>query len=192
MDPRAILTIATSAKDDYVEIEAQNANLKQMLDSQKVLINDFAVSMPDIDETEKKAAELDEELSQVEEQLVQSQSILTELLQTKQPKQSSQQAETILKAVMKTFQGRVMDLTKEAVEKGQASATVFQLIDLEEEISKLIENFESKDMYPETKEENDARTQQGKEHTAKLAQYLQLLRQIIAQANAQKQPETQN
>ena len=186
MDSRALLTLATSAKNEYVNVEAANEDLKQILDSQKVLINDYAESMPDIDLTEKHEAELDEELTRIDEQLAQSQLILLELLQSKPQATDSEKCNATLKAILTTFQHRVSELTKEAVGAGQASVTVFQIIDLEEEISKLIDSLISKDMYPEEEKDKNAREQKTKTHNTKLAQYLQFLRQIIAQANAQR------
>ena len=41
MDPKALLTIAASTKDEFVEAQEQNHTIKQMIDSQKVLIDDL-------------------------------------------------------------------------------------------------------------------------------------------------------
>ena len=80
MNVESLLAQATVAKDRYIEVEAKNNDYKLILDNQKVLINDFAQSMPDIDETEKKMQELDNEIASIDEQLQQSQSILIQAL----------------------------------------------------------------------------------------------------------------
>ena len=191
MDAKQLLFIATSAKDEYVDAEAINANLKQTLEAQKVLINDYAESMPDIDETEKQEKELNEELEKIDEQLSQSQLILTELLQSKPQASNSEQAEAIMKAILTTFQQKITELAKVGLSQNSASVSIFQMIDLEEEISKLIENLNAKQMYPETEEDNQKRVAKNKAHNAKLSQFLQLLRQILAQANAARPQQQQ-
>ena len=189
MDSRALLTLATTAKDEFVEVEEVNANIKQLIEGQNVLINDYAESMPDIDQTEKAAADLDTELQQVEEQLSQSQDLLLQLLQSKPQEENSKQADNLLKAILTNFTAKFTELTKSAVSKGQASVTVFQLIEIEEEITKLIENLEKNGMYPESPEENEKRSKKAEEHTVKLAEFLQLLKQVISQAQQRQQQQ---
>ena len=191
MDPKTLLTLATAAKDEFVDVEAANENIKQLVDAQKVIINDYAESMPDIDQTEKAAKDLDSELEQVEEQLTQSQDLLLQLLKSKPQEDNAQEADHLLKLILTNFTKKFTDLSKDAVSKGQASVTVFQLVEIEEEITKLIESLESNGMYPESEEENQKRSKKAEEHTVKLAQFLQLLRQIISQAQQRAQQDSQ-
>ena len=180
MEPKELLSIATSAKDNYVDLKADNSNLKQILESLKTLINDYAESMPDMDENEKQEQELDDMLSVVDQQLVQSQLLLTELLNSKPHLRSSEETNALLKSIMKTFSTRILDVAKESITSGNANVSIFKLIDLEEEISKTIESLESKEMYPEAEQERNNRIQKTKAHSTKLSQYLQLLMQSLA------------
>ena len=182
MDPKALLTIAASTKDEFVEAQEQNHTIKQMIYSQKVLIDDYAESMPDIDQIEKDGQELDLELQKIDEQLLQSQEILLQLLQTKPAAEHAEQGEIILKSILKTFEQRVIDLIKEAVSRGFASVDIFKMIELEGEIRKLIENLESKDMYPETEDQHQKREDKSKIHTAKLAELLTFLKKIAQES----------
>lgn len=184
MDGASFLTLATVAKDDFVEVESKNADYKTILEAQKTLINDFAQTMPELDETENKMKEIDAQIADIDEQLSQSQSILVELLSSKQSKGKSDAASGVLQRIITSFSNDVMALGLDAVTAHSTSVPIFKMIDLEEQCSKLIQNLEESNMYPETQDEHSKRIQLTQSHSQKLSEFLRLLKDIYMKANA--------
>ncbi|EAY08178.1 hypothetical protein TVAG_302650 [Trichomonas vaginalis G3] len=186
MDGDSRLMLATVAKDNYIEVEAKNNDYKTILEAQKVLINDFAQTMPELDETENKIKDIDAEIADVEEQLLNAQQILIQQLNSNQNKEPKGDAGNILPEIITSFQGDLVKLSQEAVNNGQYNVPIFKLIDLEERASNLISSLEESKMYPETEEENTKRIQNSQAHSAKLAQFLRLLKEIYAKASQEQ------
>ncbi|EAX98207.1 hypothetical protein TVAG_263240 [Trichomonas vaginalis G3] len=186
MNVESLLAQATVAKDRYIEVEAKNNDYKLILDNQKVLINDFAQSMPDIDETEKKMQELDNEIASIDEQLQQSQSILIQALSANKAKKESTDVSGILSNTISTLQDTLFDLGSAATSQNEFNVPIFKLIDLEESVSKIIGSLEEANLYPESEKDHAERIKRTQLHSAKLAQFLRLLKEIYAKASAEQ------
>lgn len=185
MDAKSVYQLAVTSKDQFATLQEENQNLKLTLEAQKNVISELSESMPDLDKTEQSLQELNKVDLEISEQLRQAQSILLELL-TSKPKQQENPSE-ILKTILGNFSEALLASCLEAPQKGQQAVSIFDLMTMEEEASKIIEKLQGSDMYPETDEMKDKREKRTQAHAQKLAQFLTILKAVLNQQTKQQE-----
>jgi hypothetical protein len=70
----------------------------------------------------------------------------------------------------------LLRIAKESGDKGRVDVSILSLMDLEEQISKLIDNLSERGLYPETEENGEARKARQQQHTLKVIQFLKALK----------------
>jgi hypothetical protein len=170
---KRLMVLPVEAQKRFERVADENRLLKLQLDSQKVIISDLSNSLGDNDEIEKALQATNEHLAEVDGQLADASAMLLEQLSESGNQPAPEAAGELIKLLVTKVQGCVSDLAVNGVSQGSMSVSVLGLVELEEQIRKIIEDLHDKGMYPETDEEAEARMAGTHAHTAAVLKFLQ-------------------
>lgn len=172
MDPREVMIIPSEAQARFEKAANLNSQLKNAIEAQNVLLAEIDESVPVA--LQEKMNEVDKELASVTRKLEEAQAVLlANLTKHAEPEPNiNAKAGALLKFLLQKMQDTLNQISMKAVRAGSASIPIMALIDLEDQISKIIEDLHAKGMYPESEEESAARMSIVEEHTAKVLQFL--------------------
>ncbi|KAH0787625.1 hypothetical protein GPJ56_008420 [Histomonas meleagridis] len=170
-----LMLLPRAARDQYQSAAEENKRLDQIVQAQNVIIDDLSISVSDFDETQKSISQLDNEISDINKKLQFNQEILLELLSNEKP-QTKDLPEKILKSVLLNVIKTFSSISKDAVDNDEISVSLLTLMEVEEQISKIIDNLSQRGLYPETNETNEKRMKESHDHIIKLTQFLQELK----------------
>lgn len=172
---QGLMLLPTEAKNRFQKAADINQQLELVSKAQNIIIDDLSVSIPDLDNIQKNLNEADEELKEVDDQLKQTQDILLELLSTNNNSSSKKGAGDILKTILSNLQKTLTVICSQAASKGQIDVSLFGLMDLEDQVGKIIEDMSSRGLYPETENAAVERVQRMQAHNLKVVQFLKEL-----------------
>jgi hypothetical protein len=174
MDPRStLLLLPVEAQKRYERVADENRLLKQQLDSQKVVISDVSRSLSDIDAVEKDLQAVAEQLALADRRRADASALLLEQLSSSATEDAPGRPGELLKQLLSKIQLCISDLAIHGVGQGSMSISVLGLIELGEQVRKIIEELHEKGLYPETPEEEDERLARTHEHTASVLKFMQ-------------------
>lgn len=169
---QSLMLLPSQAKNRFQKAADENQQLEQISKAQNVIIDDLSYSIPELDNIQKNLNSTDEDLKDVEQQLKETQEMLLELLTTNNnsPKQD---AGVILKAVLSNLQRTLTSICSQSASKGQIEVSLIGLIDLEDQIGKIIEDMSTRGIYPEDEKSTEERVQRMQLHNIKVVKFLQ-------------------
>jgi hypothetical protein len=174
MDPSsARLLLPVEAQKRFERVADENRLLKQQLDSQKAVISDVSGSIADTEAIEKDLQSVTDQLAAVDQRLAGASAILLEHLSTSANAPPAGRAGELLKQLLSKIQLCISDLAIHGVGQGSMSVSVISLIELGEQIRKIIEDLHEKGLYPETPEAAEERLASTHQHTASVLKFLQ-------------------
>ena len=171
-----LMLLPTEAKNRFQKVADLNHQLDQVAKAQNTIIEDLSLSIPELDDIQKNLNAADEDLKELNEQLTQTQGLLLELLSSSSSSTSKKGPGDILKVLLSNFQATLSTICTQHVEKGQTEVSLLGLMDLEDQIVKIIDDMSNRGLYPESETEAQQRVQKTQQHTLKVIQFLKDLK----------------
>ena len=171
-----LMLLPTEAKNRFQKVADLNHQLDQVAKAQNTIIEDLSLSIPELDDIQKNLNAADEDLKELNEQLTQTQGLLLELLSSPSSSTSKKGPGDILKVLLSNFQATLSTICTQHVEKGQTEVSLLGLMDLEDQIVKIIDDMSNRGLYPESETEAQQRVQKTQQHTLKVIQFLKDLK----------------
>lgn len=169
--------VALEAEKKFRAAASANEDLARMCQAQGVIISDIADSFPDAAEMVNQMSEMDKELELINSQIQSAQEFLMELLTTPQAKSDGAKPGIVLKSVIENTIQLIQQDCQIAAQNGSTHVSLLQILNIEDQINKLIQDMEERDMYPETESQLQQRNNRMKVHNEKIVEFLQLLKQ---------------
>jgi hypothetical protein len=167
-----LMLLPVQAQKRFEKVAEENRRLTYQNDAQKVIIGELARSLPKGEELEKAIEETSQQLEAVDQHLSDATAVLLNTLQSAAPKLTAGNPSPLLKFVLDTVAKVLVDISAKALEEGSPSVPITSLLELEEQIRKIIEDLHDRGMYPETDDEADQRMQEIHAHTARAIDFL--------------------
>jgi hypothetical protein len=167
------MLLPLEAHKRFERVTDENHLLKQQIDSQKAVISDVSGSLAETEAIEKDLQAVAEQLATVDRRRAEASAILLEQLSSSANPPPSTRAGELLKALLSRIQLCLSDLSLHGIKQGSMSISVIALIELGEQIRKIIEDLQEKGLYPETPEEAEERLAKTHEHTASVLKFMQ-------------------
>ncbi|OHT11128.1 hypothetical protein TRFO_04090 [Tritrichomonas foetus] len=168
------MLLPTEAKNRFQQAADTNQQLELVARAQNDIIDDLSISIPDLDDIQKNINSTDEDLKEIDGQLTQAQEVLLELLTSNVGAKKG--PGDILKTLLSNFQTTLSAICLQAATKGQTEVSILGLMDLEDQIVKIIEDLSTRGLYPETDKAAEERTLRMQQHTIKVIQFLKDLK----------------
>lgn len=172
-----LLFLAQSAADNYKTNELKNQRLSSIAECQNDFLEEITFSMPEIDSLIKKIDEVDQDLENANLMLIKSQNALHELLLTK-PQSSQADPGAILSSILSSIENTILSISLEAVSNEQTDTSLLNIVDLENQVSKMIEQLVEREMFPETEQELHNRITSVSQHNKRLVVFLQEIQNL--------------
>ena len=180
-----LMLLPTLAKERFQKNTQVNQSLSNVAEGQNVIIEDLTSSIPDLDETMKKIKEVDDQIKEADQMLTTSNEALLELISNNSKAKPSTPG-PMLSSVLNNVQNALFEIALEAAGNGKTSVNLLYLIDVEDQVSKLIEDMTNKGMYPEAPETMKQRIDYISQHNRKIVQFLELLKGLQQQQQQQQ------
>jgi hypothetical protein len=183
MDASArIMLLPIEAQKRFERVAEENGQLKSQIEAQKIIISDLSQSLDATEESEKLLQVLDEQLSAVTQGIANSSALLLEQLSESANQGSRPSAGELLKVLVGKIQAGISDLAVKGVAEGSMSVSIIKLIELEEQIRKIIDDLQERGMYPESEQDSQARLARTQKHTAAILKFMQ---DVLQEAGAE-------
>jgi hypothetical protein len=170
---KRLLLLPLEAQKRFDRLANEQRLMKLEIDAQKLVITDLTRSLGDVEEIEKAIQETNGQLTAVDERLAQTSALLLEQLTESTNQSGDNTAKEFLKLVISKVQSSVNGLALEGVSQGTIAVSVLSVVALEDQIRKIIEDLQQKDMYPESAEDAEARVTETHQHMTAVMQFLQ-------------------
>ena len=167
------MMLAVEAKKRIDMAKAENQALSETCKAQNVVIEDLMVSIPDADDLRKDIASALAELQELSLQVEAYQQQLISVMQSSVPKQPAPPGE-FLKNILTHYQESLSEMAKSS----RNSVSVLEMVQLEDQISDVIDNIYSKSATTATSAGQQECLKRRQDHNVKI---LELLRFIQAQ-----------
>lgn len=175
MDVKGPIRLALEAQTRFEEAAIANKQLLMVSEAQEQVMGELLQSMPSAEETAKEIAAVEAACEKLDQQIKNGSQILLESLSTpKVPKNVNPGGviKTILDMTLKVLYENIAT----ALENGQTSVLLLHILDIEDQLSKLIQDMESRDMFPETEQQRQQRMDKSQAHNEKAVQFLELVK----------------
>ena len=148
----------------------ENHQLHLICESQNVILSNYSDSYSEKLKIEQKIAEVDKEIQKFDTLLADANYILLNTLK-KEPQKESEVGD-FLKIILEKIKNLIMSICKESLNDKSISVSLMSVIEIEQQIQKIIENLISNGMYPETQSELYKRTSEIDAHNEVLLSFL--------------------
>ena len=165
--------LAVEAKKRIDMAKAENQTLSETCKAQNVVIEDLMDSIPDVDDLRKDIASASAELQELSLQVEAYQQQMISVMQSSFPKRPAPPGE-FLKNILMHYQESLLEMAK----SGRNSASVLEMVQLEDQISDVIDNIYSKSATTAISAGQQECLKRRQDHNVKI---LELLRFIQAQ-----------
>jgi hypothetical protein len=168
-----IVNLATTSRERLQLAAELQTQLSQQLSAQKIILDDLSESLPNIQNLTTSIAATDQILAPLNRMLDQSTSFLVNALAPSANSNTSSEAEVTIKFLLTMLQTTLSDICLAVLGNGETQVSVLQLIDLEEEIRKIVEDLRHKNMFPEAADESQARMAEMQAHMDRVLAFLE-------------------
>ncbi|OHT12311.1 hypothetical protein TRFO_17891 [Tritrichomonas foetus] len=165
-----VMTLPNEAQKNLERLAEKNQSLHNVLNSQDLIITDISETIPNVMNIEEKLANTDAELEKVNHQINNAHFVLYETL-TKREKNGHFVGD-FLKNILSKLQTLMVETCNDALSKGLTDVSIMSVIDIEQQVLKIIEDMHNGGMYPETDEEAGSRATIIEMHTKKILNFL--------------------
>lgn len=143
------------AQNRFAKAAEENQKLRLLDDSQNVIIGDIQTSTFGKEEEQllDSIKKIDEDIKSTDLNLQNAQNSLSDILTLQQQSNNKGNASEILKIVLPSFQNLVLELCKDAAQRGETDVAITTVFELEQKIIKIIDSLRQRGVYPETEEE---------------------------------------
>lgn len=174
-NPQFILPI--QAQNRFAKAAEENQKLKLLDESQNVIISDIQVSTFGKEEEQllESINKIEEDIKNTDLNLLSAQNSLSDILTLQQQNSGNGNASEILKIVLPSFQSLILDLCKDAAEKGETDIAITTVFELEQKIIKIIDSLRQRGVYPETEEETLRTLESIQTHQQKIHDFIKEL-----------------
>ena len=183
-EAEGMASFVSQSENRFREATVENENLILLGQAQGDIIADLADSIVNLDEVTEKIAQVEKDIASIDVKLSGSQELLLEMLTS--PDESAREAKPgrVLQSILSNTIEVMNGYCKNAVENGQISVSLLQVLDIEDQISKLICDMEDRNLYPESEQQLQQRHQRIEAHNQKIVGFLELIKSA-----AQKEQE---
>jgi hypothetical protein len=171
---KKLILLPKAAESRFRRAADTKVRLVQAGRSQKDVIDDLSLSLPDTKDIQSEIAAIDEKIAGVNAQLQQAQDALLNTLAANE--QSDSVGGDIIKTLLSNCELALLSIAKAAADKGQIAVSLLPLIELEDDLAKTIEKLNEKGDYPESQEEARERMAAQHAHAGKVIQFLTALK----------------
>jgi hypothetical protein len=169
-----LLGLAAQARANYTQARSTREQLSRIDASQSVIMAAITDSVPELAAIQKKLATAEAEIASLDRQIAEVQDSLLEVL-TYQPNET-QNSDGVLKVLLTNFQDVLLTLARGNAERGRPDVAVLHVIDLEDQITRTIDDMVERGLYPEDENEQHTRIVRREEHTRKIIDFLTFLK----------------
>ena len=177
------MILPQQARDEFEQEAAKFKQTQEVVEAQRAILVDLTNSLPPQDQLQKDIETINNEINETDKQLKEVQEVLTGVLASSKTDEGSEtQGEELVKNILKMYTEQVVSLATNAVDQGQISILITQIMQLETDVNQRIETFRKNGLYLESEEEANTRIQELKRHTGKI---LSFLKQFTPPENAE-------
>jgi hypothetical protein len=174
MDAAArIMLLPIEAQKRFERVAEENRQLKSQIEAQKIVISDLSQSLDAGDDAEKLLQALNDQLTAVTQGVANSSALLLEPLSESLNRGSPPNTGELLKTLVGQVQSVISDLAVHGVAEGSMSVSIIKLIELEEQIRKIIDDLQGRGLYPESDQESQARLLAMQKHTGNILKFME-------------------
>lgn len=173
-----ILALGLEAEKKFRQAASTNEDLAAICQAQGVIIEEIANSLPDATQIAERMNEMNKEMELIDSQIRNGQAFLLELLTSPENKTDNVKPGNVLKSVIENTIDLIFEYCHMSAKNGEMSVSLLQILDIEDQITKLIHEMEERNMYPETEAQIQMRNNRTKSHNEKIVGFLQLLKQV--------------
>lgn len=171
---RDMILIPKEAQARVEEATARNQDLSMIYDAQDAVLSDLSDSLPDPSSIAKELDDVEIRLKSTNETLTNAQSALVNILSKSEESRNAPAGEilrNVITQTMNTFQ----EMALVAVRDGHPVAGIFDIIDVEDQMQKIIDDLSERGMFPESESDAAERIEQVQAHTKKIIDFLKTL-----------------
>ena len=165
-----LIQLSKQSQADFQKSADEFNQLKNVCDAQQTILLEISDSYPQEEDQQKELEYLEAQIAQIDEQLSDTQNLITEALQ--EEKESENEAGEILKTLINKFTSQLITIAANAANDGQMMILIPSLMDLEREISQTIDTLKQNGLFPETQDQAVERITKLKEHTSKVLNFM--------------------
>lgn len=151
-----LILLPSESQKKLNEIADKNHQLHLICESQNVLLSQFSDTYTENLKAEKKITEIDEKIKDVDTLLANANYILSRTL-TKESKEENEVGD-LLKTILEKIKFMIISICNNSLKDGLESVSIMTVIDIEQQVKKIIDDLISNGMYLESESEKDKRT----------------------------------
>lgn len=184
-DPRRILLVPIEAQNRFERAADVNQRLTSTIEAEKVVFEELAEQVLLVTEDgSKRLKELEDQIAAVDKQIANSQAVLLSNLSQNTSQASSEETGAIMKLIITKVQKTLDTLAIASAKQGSLSVPFMTVVDIEDQLSKIIEDLHDRGLYPEQPSESDARMKATEEHMSKVLAFVKAFLAAHKQATA--------
>ena len=174
-NPHLILPI--QAQNRFAKAAEENQKLRLIDESQNVILSDIQASTFGIEEEQllESINKIDEDIKAADLSLQNAQNSLSDILTLQQQNSNNGNASEILKIVLPSFQSLILELCKDAAQRGETDVAITTVFELEQKVIKIIDSLRQRGVYPETEEETLRSLENAQTHQQKIHDFIKEL-----------------
>lgn len=175
-EPRSLnlmekLMLLPSESQKKLQEEAEkNHQLHLICEAQNSILSQYSDSYSENLKAESKIIEIDEKIKKVDILLENANYILLKKLKTESNK--GNEVGDFLKAILERIKSLIITICNDSLKKNSESVSIMTVIDIEQQIKKIIDNLVSNGMYFETESEMNKRAAEDDAHNETLLTFL--------------------
>jgi ABC-type transporter Mla subunit MlaD len=168
-----MMLLPVQSQKRFEKAAEENRQLTYQIDAQKTVIAALAESLPKVEELEQSIQEKGEQIAAINRQLSDATAVLLNILQaTAAGKPAVANASQLLKFLLDTVGKILVEISGSAIREDSTWVPITSLLEIEDQVRKIIEDLHERGMYPETDEEADQRLQETQAHTVRVMDFL--------------------
>ena len=184
MDPKQLLILPIEAQSRFERAAEENQRLSNVLAASNVIFGELDKTFLG-EEGAKQLKAVEEEIALVDKQLSSAQAVLMNSLSQSNSQVDASETGAILKLILSKLQRTLDTLVISSATQGSLSVPFMTMVDIEDQISKIIEDLHDRGLFPERPEQSEKRMKDTEEHMSRVLVFVKALLAAHAQANSE-------
>lgn len=167
-----VMGLVLEAQEKFQKAVTSNEDIVLITGAQGDVLADLLESLADPEKIHAEMSDLEERCAKVDKQILNAQELLLEMMTEPERTASDGRVGGLLKTVIDTTLKVLFGHVETAVTEGQTHVSLLHILDVEDQLAKLIADMERRNMYPETDKQREERML----HNQRVVQFLELVK----------------